>query len=46
MLAYITPVAVEVDRPEDFEYLEYLIHKRDHPLSLYLKANFATERAA
>ena len=45
ILAFITPAAVEVDRPEDFEYLEYLIEKGSHPLHKYLKANFPSHRA-
>lgn len=45
ILALITPVSVEVDRPEDFEYLEYLIAKKGHPLYEYLKANFPAHRA-
>jgi len=40
ILAFVTPVAVEVDRPEDFEYLEYLVEKKGHPLYEYLMANF------
>ena len=45
VLAFITPVAVEVDRPEDFEHLEYLVEKRGHPLQGYLKANFPAHHA-
>ena len=45
ILAFITPMVVEVDRPEDFEYLEYLIEKKGHPLHEYLKANFPAHRA-
>jgi len=37
VLAYVTPVTVEVDRPEDFEYVEYLIEKHNHPLREALK---------
>ena len=45
ILAFTTPVAVEVDRPEDFEYLEYLIEKKGHPLCDYLEANFPAHGA-
>jgi len=45
ILAFITPVAVEVDRPEDFEYLRYLIEKWGHLLHKHLKANFPAYRA-
>lgn len=38
MLAFVTPVAVEVDRPEDFEYLEFLIERKGHPLYDQLRA--------
>ena len=40
ILAFVTPVAGEVDRPEDFEYLEYLVDKKGHTLHEYLKAKF------
>jgi len=40
ILAFVTPFAAEVDSPEEFEYLEYLIEKKGHPLHEYLKANF------
>ncbi len=42
ILAFITPVTPEVDRPEDFEYLKYLIEKKGHTLHKYLTTNFAT----
>lgn len=44
ILAFITPVTAEVDRPEDFEYLKYLIEKKGHPIHEYLKANFPANR--
>lgn len=31
ILAFITPVSVEVDSIEEFEYLEYIIQKNGHP---------------
>ena len=40
VLAYITAHAVEIDRIEEFEYLEYLIEKKGHPLHDYLQSNF------
>ena len=40
MLAYITPVTIEVDRLEDFEYLEYIIKIKGHKLYNYLKASY------
>lgn len=45
ILAFVTPAAVEVDRLEDFEYLEYLIDKNGHTLYEYLKASFPAHRA-
>lgn len=38
IMPFITPYTIEVDQPEDFEYLEYLIEKRGHPLLDYLKS--------
>lgn len=43
MIGFITPVSVEVDRPEDFEYLEYLLTKEKNPVLEYLKSNFPSE---
>lgn len=40
ILAFITPVTVEVDKPEEFEYLEYLVTTKGHPLHYHLKASF------
>ena len=45
ILAFVTPMAAEVDCPEDFEYLEYLIGKKGHPLHEFLKANFPEHHA-
>ncbi|MCR4275188.1 MAG: acylneuraminate cytidylyltransferase family protein [Candidatus Wolfebacteria bacterium] len=42
ILSFITPIIVEIDRPEDFEYLEYDI-KKSNNLYDYLKANFSKE---
>lgn len=40
ILGFVSPVSVEVDRPEDFEYLEYLLKKRGSPILDYLIKNF------
>jgi len=40
MLAYITNVSTEIDRQEDFDYLEYIIEKKGHWIYDYLKSNF------
>jgi CMP-N,N'-diacetyllegionaminic acid synthase len=32
MLACVTPFTVEVDRPEDFEHLEFILHRDGSPL--------------
>jgi CMP-N,N'-diacetyllegionaminic acid synthase len=40
VLAFITPVTVEIDLPEEFEYLEYYIEKKGHPVYDYLKRTF------
>ncbi len=37
MLAFVTPVAVEVDRSEDVDYLAFLIETRGHLLHEGLK---------
>jgi len=43
MIGFITPVSIEVDRREDFEYLEYLLTKEKNPVLEYLKSNFPEE---
>jgi CMP-N,N'-diacetyllegionaminic acid synthase len=43
ILAFVTPVTAEVDSPEDFEYLMYIIEKKGHPIHGYLKANFPAD---
>jgi len=43
ILASITPFAIEIDRPEDFEYLEYLVEKKGHPLYEYLQVHFPVD---
>ncbi len=44
ILAVVTPVAVEIDGPEDFAYLEYVIEKKGHPLQRYWSAAPAPHR--
>ena len=36
ILGFTTPFVPEVDTPEDFEYLEFLIAREGHPLKAYL----------
>tara|TARA_B100000686_G_scaffold264999_2_gene279200 strand:- start:124 stop:915 length:792 start_codon:yes stop_codon:yes gene_type:complete len=36
ILGFTTPFAPEVDTPEDFEYLEFLIARETHPLKAHL----------
>ena len=40
ILAFVTSLTVEVDRPEDFEYLEYQLKNNIHPLHEYLLKHF------
>lgn len=40
ILAFVTENVTEIDRQEDFEYLEYQIRKSDNPVYDYLKRNF------
>lgn len=40
ILGFITPFSVEVDRPEDFDYLEYYLSRIENPVYDYLKNNF------
>src|SRR3989338_6204059 len=44
ILALVTEQVTEIDRPEDFEYLEYQIKKVDNPVFNYLKRNFSKNR--
>ncbi|MCB4790651.1 MAG: acylneuraminate cytidylyltransferase family protein [Elusimicrobia bacterium] len=45
ILAFITPTVGEVDKPEDFEYLEYILNKFGNITYKYLKENFPNEKA-
>ncbi|HEY4475043.1 MAG TPA: acylneuraminate cytidylyltransferase family protein [Candidatus Paceibacterota bacterium] len=44
ILAFITEHVTEIDRSEDFEYLEYQIKKSDNPVYGYLKNHFKKEK--
>ncbi len=41
ILPFITPVVGELDRIEDFEFIEYLLKKQKNPVYEYLKKNFS-----
>lgn len=43
MIGFVTAVATEVDRPEDFDYLEYQLNKYKNTIYGYLKSNFPKE---
>lgn len=40
ILSFITPFTGELDGPEDLNFIEYLLKKRDWQIYEYLKANF------
>jgi CMP-N,N'-diacetyllegionaminic acid synthase len=40
MLAYVTPFTVEVDRPEDFELLEYRLSREANAVYEYLRTHY------
>jgi CMP-N,N'-diacetyllegionaminic acid synthase len=40
MLAYVTPFTVEVDRPEDFDHLEFKLGREPSTVHDYLRANY------
>ena len=44
ILAFVTPPAVEIDTPEDFAYLDYVVERKGHPLQQYWKAAPASHR--
>ena len=44
MLAFTTDVVVEVDRTEDFEYLEYVVSCQGHRLHDFLKDKYPIDR--
>jgi CMP-N-acetylneuraminic acid synthetase len=41
ILPFITPVVGELDRSEDFDFIEYLLSKQKNPVHEYLKKNFS-----
>ena len=43
MLAFITETAVEVDSPEEFQYLEFEITKKRYQIYEYLREHFKSE---
>lgn len=43
ILGFITPAVTEIDRPEDFDYLEYQLKKCGNPIYEYLRKNFLRE---
>jgi CMP-N-acetylneuraminic acid synthetase len=40
ILSFITPDVGEVDRPEDFDFIEFLLSKQKNPVYEHLKNNF------
>lgn len=40
ILAFVTPFVCDVDKPEDFEYLEYYFSKHNSPVYEYLTKHF------
>lgn len=40
ILSFITPDVGELDRPEDFDFIEYALSKQKNPVHEYLKNNF------
>lgn len=44
VIGFISPPCVEVDRLEDFEFLEFELKKGSNPVFEYLKAHFPKER--
>ena len=44
ILPFITPVVGELDRPEDFEYVEFILHRERNKIYEFLKNNFPLEK--
>ncbi len=42
ILSFITPDVGELDRPEDFDFIEFVLSKQKNPVYEYLKENFTT----
>ena len=43
ILSFITPDVGELDRPEDFDFIEFVLGKQKNPVYEYLRKNFATK---
>ena len=44
ILSFVTPDVGELDRPEDYDYIEYLLQKKSNPVYEYLKNNYQMMR--
>jgi len=44
ILSFITPDVGELDRPEDFDFVEFVLSKQENPVYEYLKNNFPVSR--
>ena len=44
ILPFVTPVVGELDRPEDFEYVEFILHRERNKIYEFLKNNFPLEK--
>jgi CMP-N,N'-diacetyllegionaminic acid synthase len=44
MIAFVTPVSVEVDSQEEFDYLEYEVKRKKYQVYDYLKSNYKTAK--
>ena len=44
ILSFITPDIGDLDRPEDFEFIEFVLNKQKNPVHEYLKKNFPAKR--
>jgi CMP-N-acetylneuraminic acid synthetase len=40
MIGFVTPFTIEIDKPDDFNHLEYSLEKGSHPLYEYLTQNY------
>ena len=43
VMALVTPAVVEIDRQEEFDYLEYIILRHGHLLHRYLQEHFSVK---
>jgi len=46
ILAFVTDATVEIDQPEEFAYLEYLVERHDYPIHQCLRSGFPDFPAA